>query len=739
MPEIQKVRDPAKIVTDPVVLEFCAKHNIDKDYVEFWHDYAPRSKGKEYGPTAKWYRDLKSGQHIGVFSGLPMVKALGHKIEVGWLWAKGKYYSKANLFSAIVEGKQVRLTCLSDQPTGVKKGDQAIWEPQLFLNGVEQTCGKAVLLETDPINENYHQNVLEWDYGICKRRIRIIEGRFRERWLFESNPHSDVRIKHNFNGNLELKLGYAHDAEGKELQVIVTRDEEIVEASEFGKAIYPDKVIYPVEIGASMTFYPDAHVETSTVDGLAGRYMTNETWPDITGNAGNHHFDDVDWMTVAFIQTNTVQDRWWNNRRAFALFDATSLPPAAVIDLAELDFYGRLAADGGHKTDGLNINPNVNIYASTPASNIDLVNADYQEFINEPPLCTGPISYTFWSEGYNVFALNSAGRAAISKTLISKFGTQNTNYDVYQIAPNWSASQISYLCAYPAEKGSGYKPKLVVTYHLIIEGSASGEGVGLASTQGILDVLGQPIGSGIGLATSEAKLDVIAQALGNGIGLSTASSYLIIPGLASGQGVGLAEAVGCLLFEGTASGSGVGLGITEALIRVLAEAQGSGSGLGSTVPYLIIPASAYGSGDGEGLAEAILTVLAQAEASGIGIGTASGYVLIIVEGIGAGSGIGLGLAEGIRAVVGIASASGIGVGTSQALLDVLALISGHGIGIGATPGATRIILRIVKPPAVHDLGKTKPHYTLGKPQVDYTLGKAKAGSHNLSRKVERCL
>lgn len=47
----------------------------------------------------------------------------------------------------------------------------------------------------------------------------------------------------------------------------------------------------------------------------------------------------------------------------------------------------------------------------------------------------------------------------------------------------------------------------------------------------------------------------------------------------------------------------------------------------------------------------------------------------------------------------------------------------------------QIVGRIAKPPAVHDLGKTKLHYTLGKPQVDYTLGKTKVGTHNLGRKV----
>lgn len=693
MPEIQKVTDPAKIVTDPLVLDALAEQDIDPEFVEFFQDYAPRSLGKEHSPYAKFYRDLKSGKRIMVVSGLPMVNADGVKVSVGWEKTGNTYRTLPNQFSAQVTGSRVLLRCINDQPGGEKKNNQVVWEPQLFLDGIEQTCGKAVLLDLDPYNENYHRNVLEWDYGICKRRIRIIEGRFRERWLFESNPHGDVRIKHNLTGNLELKLGYAHDAEGKELKVRITGDEETVEASEFDKAAYPDEVIYPVEIGASMTFYPDAHEETSTVDGHAGRLGTNDTWPDIIANAGNQHHDDASWMTVVHIQTNTVVDGWWNNRRGIALFDATGLPSNAEIDLGELDLYGRLAVDYGHKTDGLNISPNVNIYASTPASNIDLVNADYQE-LGSTPFCDTPITYAGFSEGYNVFALNVAGRSAISKTLISKFGIQNANYDVAQVEPTWSLQKFSYLCAYPAEKGSGYKPKLVVTYHLIIEGSANGEGIGEAETAGIRAAVGQPIGSGIGLATSEAKLNVMAQALGNGIGLSEATAYLIIPAEASGEGIGLGTSAAYLIVLAQAQASGIGIGTTDALLNVLAEAQGSGVGLGSTVPYLIIPASAIGSGNGEGLA------------------------------------------EGIRAVLGLASASGIGIGTSQALLDVLASVSGHGIGIGETPGAFRVILLIKGPPAVHDLGKAKPHYTLGKPQVGYTLGKEKPGSHNLGRKVE---
>ena len=228
-----KVTDPTKIVTDELVLKHLAEQGIDKDYVEFWHDYAPRSLGKGHSPYAKFYRDLKSNKRMMVVSGLPKVKPDGTRIKVGWVEKDGRYLSKSNLFSAIVDQGQIEVT---------QEDAQVIWIPQLFFDGKEiypKTKG-AYLLDTDPINENYHQNVLEWDYGICKRRIRIVHGIIRETWLFESAPVGEVRVKHNHSGNIKLRFG----------EYAVDDDTELVPASVFSVAEYP------FEVGASPeTFY----------------------------------------------------------------------------------------------------------------------------------------------------------------------------------------------------------------------------------------------------------------------------------------------------------------------------------------------------------------------------------------------------------------------------------------------------------------------------------------------------
>ncbi len=141
-------------------------------------------------------------------------------------------------------------------------------------------------------------------------------------------------------------------------------------------------------------------------------------------------------------------------------------------------------------------------------------------------------------------------------------------------------------------------------------------------------VEGSATGSGVGLASSSAKLDVLASALGNGIGLSQSSSYLIISGLASGEGIGLASATGQIvgiIVEGTCAGSGIGTATVQGILDILAEAGGSGVGLGSTEALIRVLAVAAASGEGLGSAEALLEIIAEALGSGEGLG------IVIIE------------------------------------------------------------------------------------------------------------
>ncbi len=441
MTELQKVTDPTKIVTDPVMLAALLKQGMDKDYVEMVQDYGRRVKGVS-SPYATFYRDLKSDRCFMVVNALPMVDAWGQPHELAWRDRNGVIENGNNIFHCTVKKGDISLAALSDQPWGAKKNEDVGFHPQLFIGGseVQPVSLTPKLLETDPMNENYHNNVLEWDYGVCRRRLRLIEGRFLGSWVFLTSPGGDVLIKYNQRGGFRLRLQHARGD-----------DEEFIPLEYFeGRE-------FPALISDSATFYPDANPETSSVDGHAGRVVTNEAWATLKAGAGTHSNDSGAYLYSNRIVTSSTTNEFSQAWRSIALFDTSGLPDSASITDAILSLYGE------YKQDGLNCTPDINIYSSNPASNTAVAAADFTSLGTTEFSTT--INYADWNTaGYNDFALNASGIAAISKTGVSKFCARCAKYDVGALTPNWVASQTSQTRACSAEQGAGYKPKLVVTY-----------------------------------------------------------------------------------------------------------------------------------------------------------------------------------------------------------------------------------------------------------------------------------
>ncbi len=215
-----------------------------------------------------------------------------------------------------------------------------------------------------------------------------------------------------------------------------------------------------------MTFYPDAHPETSSVDGRVRRAGVDESWATIRTSDGNTAEPSTATANIA-ISASGTSNQWEALTRAIFLFDVSSLPFGAVVSSAVLSFYG------SQKLDDLNITPDLNVYASNPASNTDLVAADYNIANWGSTAFSTAITYANWlivSPFWNDFILNAAGiaavQAAIADSRVVKLGLRNANYDVAATTPAWVSLASSYLGCYTAEQGSGFKPKLVVTYTL---------------------------------------------------------------------------------------------------------------------------------------------------------------------------------------------------------------------------------------------------------------------------------
>jgi len=436
------VEATSKVATDPILLKSLAKQGIDAQEVEFAQDYAPRHDPvtgafrKEHSPYAKFYRHQKSNKRFMVVSGLPKVKAKGRKIEAGWLWAKNKYYSKANLFSAIVEGRQISVTCSTDQ--------SVTWLPQLFLDGEEVSAiaETAVLLEIDPTNENYHQNVLEWDYGICKRRVRIIEGRLREWWVFDQDPNGEIRIKHNNYGSIKLRLGIGQSSDGIPLAVGVEDDTEVVSAQEFARAVFP------VEVGAS----PETFYSTSADGTISSRDDNYDTAHDATTG------DDISltglkaWLYFSFLSGNPDGEYW--DVKYFGYFDTSSLPDGCTITDVTLAIRG----SAGNLAEYENAMCDLQPFEGTQGDTLELADFD----AHGSTVLTddaSPWEYPISTDNYNTVTFNAAGRAIINKTGTTYICIRNKG-DVDDTPPSGDNHQVFWT----NEQGAGYLPKMVVTY-----------------------------------------------------------------------------------------------------------------------------------------------------------------------------------------------------------------------------------------------------------------------------------
>lgn len=212
----------------------------------------------------------------------------------------------------------------------------------------------------------------------------------------------------------------------------------------------------------SLTAYPDPDPETTTCDGSCFGFDDTATFSTIRSEAG---FGSDD--TQPFDEVATVQDSKTANFRAITRgifkFDTSSIGAGQVISAAVLSLYGK------DKTDTLAATTDINIYATTTASNTSLTSSDYNIANWTFTQCSTTIAYASWSTaGYNDFTLNATGIATISTSGVTTFGTASAKYDEINSSPvaiNGGVNHISQLRAYFADQaGTGNDPQLVVTY-----------------------------------------------------------------------------------------------------------------------------------------------------------------------------------------------------------------------------------------------------------------------------------
>ena len=211
---------------------------------------------------------------------------------------------------------------------------------------------------------------------------------------------------------------------------------------------------------STLTRYPDANPETTTVDGSVEHNIgAYDTWAAIQGGAGTGAFPDAASEAALWIAAGASAGQWQVISRGIFLFDTSTLTANASISDAVISLYGQSKQDVEGWT------PNIDIYTSAPASNTALVAGDFDS-LGTTSQTGSPITYAgFSTAGYNAFTLNATGRGNVSLTGISKFGSRNANYDVANSAPAFTAFASNGIQIYFADQaGTANDPKLVVTY-----------------------------------------------------------------------------------------------------------------------------------------------------------------------------------------------------------------------------------------------------------------------------------
>lgn len=232
------------------------------------------------------------------------------------------------------------------------------------------------------------------------------------------------------------------------------------------KTFFNDAVL-PVFTDTTSTFYPDAHPETTSVDGIALQFYgegAGQSWATLIGAAGNLASDDG--INMGAVISSDKNPAWLRNDRDIVLFDTSSIPDGDTIDSAVFSLYGTV------KTDPLSILPDINIYSSNPASNTALISGDYTS-LGSTNLSIAIGFNAFTLSAYNDFILNATGLALIDKAGITKLGIRNENYDVDAVAPSWSNLLLTLLLGGTADRaGTDNDPKLVVVHTGVVSGAA---------------------------------------------------------------------------------------------------------------------------------------------------------------------------------------------------------------------------------------------------------------------------
>ena len=203
------------------------------------------------------------------------------------------------------------------------------------------------------------------------------------------------------------------------------------------------------------TFHPDAHVESTSVDGRV-REDTDAVWATIRGDGGDNAADSIATMDVDILFASG--SNWNLFSRIIIVFDVSILGEDAI-DSATQEF---VIKSGGFVN---NFSDSVSLVLSSPASDTALVDGDYDSLGTTKQATDLALSgLTADSAAFSVFTLNSTGRGNLSG--IFKLGMRATRdlADSEPVSPGDGERTLLTVATAEEDLAGDRRPKLVVTH-----------------------------------------------------------------------------------------------------------------------------------------------------------------------------------------------------------------------------------------------------------------------------------
>ena len=204
------------------------------------------------------------------------------------------------------------------------------------------------------------------------------------------------------------------------------------------------------------TFNPNAHIESTSVDGIVYRGSVDETLATIRSSAGTTANDGGATANAPRLRGSTTNNKFNLLSRGFYLFDTSALTVNATITAATISLNPHAKANG--------LGDLITVFVSSnPATDTELIAADYATIGSTS---FNSVNYTSWTvDAYTNRTLNASGIANVSKTGISKYGLRsNWDYDNF-FGGVWVSGGDSSVNLHTADNGSDI-PKLTVTFTL---------------------------------------------------------------------------------------------------------------------------------------------------------------------------------------------------------------------------------------------------------------------------------